>query len=81
MSDFRDNTERHRYEFDAPEGDSFATYRDIAGVRQILHVETAPEAQGRGYAAQLMDGVVADARANGRKIAPLCSYALSLIHI
>lgn len=75
MSDFRDNTERHRYEFDAPEGDSFATYRDIAGVRQILHVETAPEAQGRGYAAQLMDGVVADARANGRKIAPFCSYA------
>ncbi len=75
MSAFRDNSDRHRYELDAPEGDSFADYRDAHGVRQILHVETAPEAQGRGYAAKLMDGIVEDARANGRKITPFCSYA------
>jgi predicted GNAT family acetyltransferase len=75
MSKFRDNAGHHRYEFDAPEGDSFAEYRDVGGVRQILHVETAPEAQGRGYAAKLMDGIVEDARANGRRITPFCSYA------
>lgn len=75
MSAFRDNTEHHRYELDAPEGDSFADYRDAGGVRQILHVETALEAQGRGYAAKLMDGIVAEARASGRKIRPFCSYA------
>ena len=75
MSTFRDNAEHHRYELDAPEGDSFADYRDAAGVRQILHVETAPKAQGRGYAAKLMDGVVAEARESGRKIRPFCSYA------
>lgn len=75
MSNFRDNADRRRYELDAPEGESFADYRDANGVRQILHVETAPEAQGRGYAAKLMDGIVEDARANGRKITPFCSYA------
>ena len=75
MSSFRDNAEHHRYELDASEGDSFADYRDANGTRQILHVETAPEAQGRGYAAKLMDGIVEDARANGRKITPFCSYA------
>lgn len=75
MNTFRDNAERHRYELDAPEGNSFADYRDVGGARQILHVETAAEAQGRGYAAKLMDGIVEDARANGRKITPFCSYA------
>lgn len=72
---FRDQVAKHRYELDAPQGNSFADYRDAEGVRQILHVETAPEARGLGLAAKLMDGVVADARANVRKITPLCSYA------
>lgn len=75
MNKFRDNADHRRYELDAPEGGSFADYRDVGGVRQILHVETAPEARGLGYAARLMDGVVEDARANGRKITPFCSYA------
>lgn len=72
---FRDNAVEHRYEFDAPEGRSFAKYRDVSGVRQILHVETAPEARGLGYAAKLMDAIVENARTTGRKIAPFCSYA------
>ena len=33
MSALRDNAGAHRYEMDAPEGMSFADYRDIAGVR------------------------------------------------
>jgi predicted GNAT family acetyltransferase len=72
---FRDNAAKHRYELDAPEGDSFAEYRDAGGARQILHVETAPEARGLGYAAKLMDEIVAEARESGRKITPFCSYA------
>jgi len=75
MSKVHDNADHQRYELEAPEGNSFADYRDVGGKRQILHVETAPEAQGRGYAAKLMDGIVEDARANGRKITPFCSYA------
>lgn len=77
MGDFRDNAAGHRYELDAPEGQSFAGYRDIAGVRVILHVETPPEAQGKGYASQLMKHVVDDARSTNRRLRASCSYAVA----
>ena len=77
MSDFRDNTAAHRYELDAPEGQSFADYRDISGVRVILHVETPPEAQGRGYAAALMKSIVEEARAKNLRLRASCSYAVA----
>lgn len=77
MSELRDNAAAHRYEMDAPEGMSFADYRDIAGVRVILHVETPAEAQGRGYAQKLMDAVVEEARTNKRAIRASCSYAVA----
>lgn len=77
MSDFRDNTAAHRYELDAPEGQSFADYRDIAGVRVILHVETPQEAQGRGYASKLMKHVVDEARATNHKLRASCAFAVA----
>lgn len=77
MSDFRDNAAAHRYEFDAPEGQSFADYRDIAGARVILHVETPPEAQGRGYAAALMKNIIDEARAKNLKLRASCAYAVA----
>lgn len=77
MTAFSDNAAAHRYELDAPEGLSFADYRDIAGVRVILHVETAPAAQGHGYAQKLMDAIVAEARAGKRPLRASCSYAVA----
>lgn len=77
MNAFRDNPAAHRYELDAPEGLSHADYRDVAGVRAILHVETAPAAQGRGYAQKLMDAIVADARAKKLPLRASCSYAVA----
>ncbi|MBC7768043.1 MAG: N-acetyltransferase [Phycisphaerales bacterium] len=77
MDGFRDNVSAHRYEMDAPEGMSFADYRDIAGVRVILHVETPPEARGRGYAQKLMDAIVAEAREHGARVRASCSYAVA----
>ena len=77
MSDFRDNPAAHRYELDAPEGVSFADYRDVAGVRVITHVQTPPAAQGRGYAQKLMDAIVAEARARGLPLRASCSYAVA----
>jgi predicted GNAT family acetyltransferase len=77
MDGFRDNAAAHRYEFDAAEGVSFADYRDLAGVRAILHVETPPAARGLGYAQKLMDAIVADARAHGLTLRASCSYAVA----
>lgn len=77
MDGFHDNTAGHRYEFEAPEGLSFADYRDIAGVRVIMHVETPEEARGRGYAQKLMDAIVAEAREHGMRLRASCSYAVA----
>ncbi|MGD9965815.1 MAG: GNAT family N-acetyltransferase [Hyphomonadaceae bacterium] len=77
MSVFTDNTERHRYELAAPEGVSFAEYRDVGGVRVILHVETPVAARGRGYAMRLMDAIVGKARAENTKLRASCSYAVA----
>jgi predicted GNAT family acetyltransferase len=77
MSAFRDNAARHRYELDEPEGQSWADYRDIAGVRVIMHVETPPEARGRGYASKLMKEVVDEARAAKRSLRASCAFAVA----
>lgn len=77
MNEFRDNAAAKRYELDAPEGVSIANYRDIGGVRVIMHVETPVAAQGRGYAQKLMDLIVAEARTNGLPLRASCSYAVA----
>jgi predicted GNAT family acetyltransferase len=75
MGEFRDNAAAHRFELGAPEGMSFADYRDVAGVRALMHVETPAAAQGLGYASKLMGEIVAHARAKGMKLRASCSFA------
>lgn len=79
MTAFRDNAAAHRYEFDAPEGMSFADYRDVGGVRALMHVETPAAAQGKGYASKLMSEIVADARKGGRKLRAGCAFAAAYL--
>ena len=52
-----------------------ATYRVRHGVMTIPHVQTAPAHRGKDFAARLMAGVVADARARQLRVQPTCSYA------
>ena len=54
---------------------SFASYTDRGGSVVVPHVETAPDHRGNGYAAQLMDGLLAILREDGRTIVPLCPFA------
>jgi len=46
-----------------------------AGVMSITHTGVAPRVQSRGIAAALMQAALAQARAAGWKVRPLCSYA------
>lgn len=41
------------------------------------HTEVDPSARGKGIARQLVEQLVADARADGAKILPRCSYVRS----
>ena len=54
-----------------------AEYRVANGVLAITHTEVAPELGGRGIAGALMQAVLAHAGAQGLKVHPLCSYAVS----
>ncbi len=49
---------------------------ELSGTRMsIVHTGVPGEVGGRGIAAKLTEAAVAAARAEGWKIAPLCSYA------
>ena len=50
------------------------TYRKDGDVIVADHTLVPPEIGGRGVAARLVEALVADARANGWKIVPQCSY-------
>ena len=77
---FRDNTTRSRYELDEGAGTSFANYRDGSPTeRALTHFETPPELRGKGAAGRLMEAILAEARANGRKLSARCSYAVDYL--
>jgi predicted GNAT family acetyltransferase len=70
-----DNPARSRYELTQDGLTAFADYSRRNGKVVIPHVEAPPELRGTGAAGRLMEGVVADVRAKGEKLVPLCPYA------
>ena len=54
---------------------SYADYRAEDGTVVVPHVETIPHHRGNGYAARLVDGLLAIIDRDGRRIVPLCSFA------
>lgn len=50
------------------------TWVERGGVHIVDHTLVPPEIGGRGVAARLVEALVADARENGFKIQPVCSY-------
>ncbi len=54
------------------------TYRRPSpGVISIDHTYTPPEFRGQNIAARLMLQAIADARREGTKVEPVCSYAVA----
>jgi predicted GNAT family acetyltransferase len=70
----RDNTKRHRFEFDAEGHVAFANYQREAGVLTILHTEVPKELNGKGIGSALVRGLLDQARAQGLKVMPLCPF-------
>lgn len=62
----------------APGFEAEMTYRKAAdGTITIDHTGVPPEYEGRGIAAKLVNQAISDARAEGFKITPLCSYVVA----
>ena len=53
------------------------TWVDIGGAKVADHTIVPPAIGNRGVAAKLVERLVADARAEGFKIRPLCSYVVA----
>jgi predicted GNAT family acetyltransferase len=65
----------HRFERIESGARAFATCRREPGKLIILYVEAPPALRGTGAAGRLMEDVLATARAEGRKVVPVCGYA------
>lgn len=75
----RDAPTRSRYELEAAGGLAYADYRREDGVLVIPYVYAEPALRGSGAPGRLMEGVLARARAQGLKVAPVCGYAAAYI--
>lgn len=69
------NEAANRYELVTDGHVSVADYVLEGNTLTITHVGVPEALRGRGIAAQVMDGVAADASARGLHIVPVCSYA------
>ncbi len=72
--DIRDNKALHRFELDADSHTAVAYYRLADGVMTFTHTEVAREVEGRGIASRLVRGALEQARAQGLKVVPRCSF-------
>lgn len=79
MNRISNNTDKSRYELTEEGKLAFAEYHVRDGVLVIPHVEADPALRGKGAAGRLMEGVVAEARREGLKIAPVCGYAAAYL--
>jgi predicted GNAT family acetyltransferase len=65
-----------RYVIQLPDGEEAEmTFRFIDGVMAIDHTGVPPHHRNQGLALLLIERAVADARAEGFRIHPACSYA------
>jgi predicted GNAT family acetyltransferase len=65
-----------RYVMRYPDGaEGEMAYRRVRpGVISIYHTETPRQHRGNGHAARMVERGIADARAEGNKIIPSCTY-------
>jgi predicted GNAT family acetyltransferase len=64
----------YRVELPGTDRQAELTWRALGPLRVANHTFVPPEMRGRGFAQQLVEELVADAREQGFKIVPQCSY-------
>jgi hypothetical protein len=57
----------------------FADYVDQADVRMFPHTVTSPQFRGQGVAGEVVKVALDDARSEGKKVVPACSYVADYI--
>ncbi|MFF5521853.1 GNAT family N-acetyltransferase [Streptomyces coeruleorubidus] len=71
---------RHRYEILVDgERAGVTAYRDHGGQRVFYHTEVDEAFAGQGLAVQLVQQALADVRASGKRIVPVCPYVAKFL--
>ena len=74
MSAVRHNEELNRYELSVDGQVAVADYTEHGDVLAFTHTGVPKALEGRGIASKLIKGALADVRARGKKVRPLCSF-------
>jgi predicted GNAT family acetyltransferase len=75
----RNNEQSDRYELDAEGGLAIAAYEKRGGALLFTHTEVPKALEGQGIASMLIKGALADARARGLKVVPLCEFVTAYL--
>jgi uncharacterized protein len=80
MSTVTRNDERSRYELEQ-DGRvvGVCDFQDAGATTVLPHVEVDPALQGQGLAGQLVGEALADLKARGREVRPLCPYVVDYV--
>ena len=74
-TEVQDNVEASRFELDCGSGQiAFAPYRREGDVLTVPYSEVPRALRGKGFGEKLILGLLAQARAEGLKVRPLCSF-------
>ena len=75
----RDTANGGEYRASVEDSDAFGrmTWVRTRAGRLVDHTIVPPQIGGRGIAAKLVEAIVADARAEGFKVIPQCSYVVA----
>ena len=68
------NAAAQRFEAHLEGALAVCAYHEAGGVLHLTHTEVPPRAQGQGVAALLVKAALDWARAEGKRVRPLCSY-------
>ena len=74
MSAIRDNQAQSRFELEVDGHTAIASYVRSGDVMLFTHTETPPALRNRGIGEKLVLGALKQARAEGLKARPMCSF-------
>jgi uncharacterized protein len=79
MHDVIDNTARHRFELETPDGVAHLDYELEGDVITLTHTIVPADAQGKGVGTQLVESVLSQSKARGLKVVPLCGFVAAYL--